>query len=335
MKRQIRNSLVILFGVGILFFLLSKVQGEKLVTILWGSDPFYLILGMVLSFIQPVFDTMKWNLLLKSKKITIPFYQLFFSQMIGLFVSSFLPSRYSGDIYRAYVVAKHSGQAHDSAAAVLLQRLSGLFVMGLLSCVASAVGIVKMGDYTLVRSVMAGSVAIVVGCVLVFSEAVFRGFDRILKALNLSLVRKPAAKFHKAVMEYRDEKELIANICLLSLLFYLGAFIIVFAATRAVRAEVSFLYVVLVVPIIYLLEALPISINGLGVREGAFAFFFTRVGVSLEQAVAAALVVLFFRLLKSAAGGVLFVCGYVEFRGMKKPHPLLAVRRQDGGRVEG
>ena len=335
MKRQIRNSLVILFGVGILFFLLSKVQGERVVALLWGSDPFYLILGIALSLIQPVFDTMKWNLLLKSKRITIPFYQLFFSQMIGLFVSSFLPSRYSGDIYRAYVVAKHSGQAHDSAAAVLVQRLSGLFVMGLLSFIASTVGFVTLGDYTLVRSVMAGSVAIVVGCFLVFSEKVFRGFDRVLEGLNLSIVRKPAAKFHMAVMEYKDKKELIAKICLLSLLFYLGAFIIVFGAARAVRAEVSLLYVVLVVPIIYLLEALPISINGLGVREGAFAFFFTRVGVSLEQAVAAALVVLFFRLLKSGAGGVLFVFRYVEFKSIKKPDTLLALGRQDGGRIEG
>lgn len=42
----------------------------------------------------------------------------------------------------------------------------------------------------------------------------------------------------------------------------------------------------MVIPLIYLTETLPISINGLGVREGAFVFFFTQAGYAAEKALA-------------------------------------------------
>ena len=85
----------------------------------------------------------------------------------------------------------------------------------------------------------------------------------------------------------------------------------------AVGADVAFGYVVLVVPMIYLLEALPISINGLGVREGAFIFFFTKAGLGFERALAISLMVLFFLLVKVLVGGGFFLLRYLLVRKLR------------------
>jgi len=137
MNRLAKNAFFLALGLGIIFFLLSKVNLDSLLSILRKGDPTFLVLGIILSFMQPVLNTIKWDLLLKNRNIQIPFHHLFSSQMIGLFVSSFFPSKYSGDVYRTYVVAKYSGKTYDSAATVLLQRVSGLFVMGCLGFTAS------------------------------------------------------------------------------------------------------------------------------------------------------------------------------------------------------
>ena len=65
------------------------------------------------------------------------------------------------------------------------------------------------------------------------------------------------------------------------------------------------------VPLICLSEALPISINGFGVREGAFVFFFGVAGIASEEAFAVSILVMVVRYCFSACvGGSL---AFVEF----------------------
>ena len=318
MRKHLKNYFFLALGLGIIFFILSKVSLEELVEILKKSNPTFLLLGVILSMIQPVLAAMKWDLLLKNRDIKIPFHSLLSSQMIGIFVSSFFPSRYSGDIYRTYVVAKSSGKTYDSAASVLLQRLSGLFVLVLIGFFGSVFCLGILGNYHLTLSVMAICLIILLVIGIIFSQKAFDIFDKVLKMLRLDFLRKPAVKFHIAVMKYLGDKKLIFKICLLSFFFYIEAFLIVFTASLAIGTKVPFIYIVFVVPVIYLLEALPISINGLGIREGAFVFFFTKIGLQYEQAFAISIIVLFYRLVKSLAGGVLFLMRRVDIRRMKR-----------------
>ena len=318
MRKHLKNSFLLILGLGIIFFILSKVSLAELGGILKHSNPVFLALGILLSLMQPVLAVMKWSLLLKNRDIKIPFHSLFSSQMIGLFVSSFFPSRYSGDVYRMYVVAKYSGKTYDSAASVILQRLSGLFVLVLIGFFGSIFCFTILGSYHLTLAVMIVCLTILLIIGIIFSQVAFAIFDKLLKLLRLDFLRKPAVQFHTAVMKYLGEKKLIFKICLLSLLFYIEAFLIIFTASLAIGTRVPFIYIVFVIPVIYLLEALPISINGLGIREGAFVFFFTKIGLQYEQAFAISIIVLFYRLVKSLAGGVLFLMRRVDIRRMKR-----------------
>jgi len=77
--------------------------------------------------------------------------------------------------------------------------------------------------------------------------------------------------------------------------------------------EVSLEYYFLSVPIIWLVTMLPISINGIGVREGGFVLFFTAVGVSTADALLLSLLTFAQLLLIGLLGGVLFVSGPLLF----------------------
>jgi uncharacterized protein (TIRG00374 family) len=316
-KRRLRNGVFLALSLGIVLAILAEADLETLGSILAQANPRFIGLGIVLSLIQPVLATWRWDLLLRHKGIEVPFWRLVSTYMIGFSISSFLPSKYSGDVYKTYTVAKDSGRVYDSVASVLLYRLSGFFVMCVLGVLAAAVGLVLFEEAGMTLTILAISLTLAIATYAVFSHTAFHMLEGLLKVLRLKLLLRPAEKLHTAILEYRGETALVVRLLLLALLFYLEAYVIVFAAARAVGAEVSFAYVVLVVPMIYLLETLPVSISGFGIREGAFVFFFTKPGLGWERAFAISLVVLFFRLVKALVGGGLFLLRYVEVRKVR------------------
>ena len=71
----------------------------------------------------------------------------------------------------------------------------------------------------------------------------------------------------------------------ISAVFQFNIVIIMFCYAQALNvpaSAVSFGELVATVPAVYLTEMLPVSINGIGVRDSAFVFFFEEVGGTAE-----------------------------------------------------
>jgi hypothetical protein len=79
------------------------------------------------------------------------------------------------------------------------------------------------------------------------------------------------------------------------------------AIAHSMRIPVGFVELAFVVPISFVVQMLPISLNGFGVREATFGFYFRQLGLPLESALVvsftgAALIMLF-----SLSGAVAYV----------------------------
>jgi uncharacterized membrane protein YbhN (UPF0104 family) len=62
-----------------------------------------------------------------------------------------------------------------------------------------------------------------------------------------------------------------------------------------------------IVPISFVIQAIPVSLNGLGVREAAFSFCFSRLGLPLESALAVSLTSAALAASVSLVGGAVYV----------------------------
>jgi uncharacterized membrane protein YbhN (UPF0104 family) len=62
-------------------------------------------------------------------------------------------------------------------------------------------------------------------------------------------------------------------------------FLLAWYVTQAFGIDVDLAYVCLIMPVITLVELLPISVSGLGTRDAAAIYFFSVVGVSSASAV--------------------------------------------------
>jgi hypothetical protein len=109
---------------------------------------------------------------------------------------------------------------------------------------------------------------------------------------------------------YASHLDLVVRAIVLSLLCQLLSIILVaYCLSLAIQASIPFIYFVLFIPIINLMTMLPISLNGLGVREGAYVLFFTLVGQPASLAVSISLLTYVLVLGISLVGGVLFLLG--------------------------
>jgi hypothetical protein len=95
-------------------------------------------------------------------------------------------------------------------------------------------------------------------------------------------------------------------ILLLSLAFYVGAIGAFFCYSRALNWDTSAKVFIAFAPVVYVIEALPISLNGLGVREGAIVYLFGKAGVPASEALSLALLLVTFRFLLGLIGGAIF-----------------------------
>jgi hypothetical protein len=72
------------------------------------------------------------------------------------------------------------------------------------------------------------------------------------------------------------------------------------------------LYFFIFIPLLGIIMVLPVSINGLGIREGAGVLLFTSVGIPAEQALLVEFLTYLVMVTASLAGGVLFLRRHIH-----------------------
>ncbi|MDX1414361.1 MAG: hypothetical protein R3293_09220, partial [Candidatus Promineifilaceae bacterium] len=95
--------------------------------------------------------------------------------------------------------------------------------------------------------------------------------------------------------------------------------VIQYSIAQALSVDVPFTLFPLFVPLIALINLLPIAFNGLGVREGVYLFLFVPVGVLPQEAIAMSLAFYFLRFSAGVIGGLLYAFSSVA-RLMRSPH---------------
>ena len=134
---------------------------------------------------------------------------------------------------------------------------------------------------------------------------------------KMVLLQNILSKFEKLMLSialYREKKYAVMITFVVSLVFYASLVIFQYLTFASLGIDIPFKEVILIAPIIPLISLLPISLNGIGIAEGAFVIMYTQLGVSPEEALAAALLRRILLLLFSLFGGIFILQGKVSPR---------------------
>jgi glycosyltransferase 2 family protein len=295
----------VLISVIVLAIVVANVGAQNLLDALRTIDPRWFLVALAIHLLGVVIRTVRWSMLIKSLGVSVPFGRLFYLYMAGTFFNTFLPTGIGGDVVKIIDLAQDSGGAR-AFSTVFADRLTGILGTSL---IALLVAVFDPADVppSVVAFIAAVSAGVLLAAALLTQR---RLIDRVLAHVPFWSKLPPTNKLRKvyeALTAYPPG--VIVRSTLISLPFTLTLIGAQYALAIGLGVVVPVQYFALFIPIAALVQLLPISFNGLGVREGAFQVLFGTVGVAGEQAVAMSLMYYILRVVTGLIGGLMYLIG--------------------------
>ncbi len=262
--------------------------------------------GLAVYALAVVLSTVRWGQVLQALEIPSDLPPLVSHTLAGMFVSNFLPSTVGGDVLRVARLSAVNGQRATSAASVVVERLTGFLVLPFLTLVAlfANPALLDLGrasrlSLTLALGTLAALVVIVVLVTSIkigerFAGRAWLGF---LSAVQLGLSR------------LRRDPGAAVGVLVSALAYQLAMVAAAWMAGHAMGIQVGWSAMMAFIPIVAIAQVLPISVSGLGLREGALVLLLMPLGVPSGRAVAFGLLLYGMNLVVSLLGAPAFAVG--------------------------
>ena len=315
MRKRVIFGIKLVVSVGLLAYLLGRVDLSGIWTRYSIMNYFLLIVPVLLLISQIFLSAMKWQIIIGAEGVRVPYPFLWKSYSISNFISLFLPTSFGGDIYRVYALKRYNLDFIQNAASVAFDRISGLFALTTIAVFSTALFFGNFMDYRLLTLYLLGIILF-----WLLSSDRIMGYVEHFRAAWI----RPAQKILISFNRYRRDKAVLFKSMIIALVFQNNIVWIVSLYCMTMGIDMSIRYLYMVVPLIYLTEVLPISINGIGVRDAAFAFFFVQAGYTMDEAVAVSLLVIAMRYLVAIMiGGSLFIQTWLQMDAEREANSVV------------
>jgi glycosyltransferase 2 family protein len=255
----------------------------------WG----FLLCALCLEWVGYVTDCAKQYLVLRYSGSRSPFRLLLSLRFLGAFAGNVLPSSIAGDVVRAVGLGVQEEKHLDAWSSIFYSRYMGIVsVMIWVGLIGIAGSPFFPGDHVSVLSVWILTGIAGAGIILLSSKSVIQWLDTIRKRrgasdkLNKSLVI--FGEFLVRIKKYRSPRVWISAI-LLSLLTQFIGIVSIFLLAFGLEAAPPFSFYAVMVPLVGLFSMLPLSINGFGLQDMGYLYFFEKNGFSKETAIVVSL----------------------------------------------
>ena len=292
---------------GLLFLLLGWVEPARLMAALRRADWWLIGLSTLIGLASILLVAYRWQVVIGAEKIGISLGRLFYWYMVASFFRMFLPTALGGDVVRAHALAKYTGQAAFAAASVVMERILGLSATIGIALAALAISPSARDIAAVYPAVLVICVAYVAGLFVLFHRALEQTIVRLLERIHMDGLSRKVARGFRTLHALRAHRRALLLAFLASILFQILGVYSIYLIGCALGLDVPWTYYFVTVPVIWLMTMLPISINGMGVRESAFALFFVAAGVSNADAILLAFLGFAQIVFISFLGGALYV----------------------------
>lgn len=237
-------------------------------------------LALLLPFAAVLSGVRRWQLLLAHEGVALSFGVLFASFLRGRFVGAFTPSTTGLDLYRLVDIARRTGAKTQSGRAILVEKLHGLVALSIVTFALLPFGLARFfGAFGVVVAAALG-----LGAALGLALLARPSWLASLAKRAPRRVRGKVTAIAEALASHPAPAWLLARVVLLGVVSH-AATAAVFVATGLALGVAASPFTLLVVGnAIVLATLLPVSVGGVGVREGTAVALLALVGVGATDA---------------------------------------------------
>jgi uncharacterized membrane protein YbhN (UPF0104 family) len=310
-----RHHALVVFKLAISTFLLWLLFSRIDVSQLWASAQTaslpWLLTALAIYCLTVAASVWRWHLLLDAQNVHIATSRLAGSYLVALFFNNFLPSNIGGDVIRIRDTARPAGSKTLATAVVLVDRALGL--MGLVLVAACGASLAAGGPARSALPIvpvwlwLGFLVGVCLSAPAVLAPA---GFGRMLQPLRIihpEWIDNRIEKLTSVLSQFRERPAALAG-CFGGAVFVQASTVMFYlAVAHALHIPIGPWDLAVIVPLSFVIQMAPISINGFGVREAAFTLYFSRLRLPIESALLVSLVPTAIVMLFSLSGAAVYI----------------------------
>lgn len=263
--------------------------------------------AILTTFVGVVLSAWRWQRVLAVFDVDVPLRTLVSHYLAGQFVGNVLPSTIGGDVLRVARCSATIGSSTRSFGSVVLERLTGFVALPLLVFTGFALrpSLVD-AEHAWIALLIAG-VTLGMLTVILFLAGHPRLAGRFAEHSNWM---RFIGAVHLGVDNLRRHRKLSISVLTTAIVYQTSVVLSVALIFRTLDLPIPVAGAFAFVPAVAMMQVLPVSFNGLGVREGMLVVFLSSFGVSNGQAIAAGLLWFSATLAVSMLGAPSFAIGH-------------------------
>jgi hypothetical protein len=304
----------LLVSVVLMVVLFQRIPLTSVTDVFSDPDWTWLLVAVGVFAVSALGGALQWAWILRKAGLTSPISEMLRLYFVGLFFNNFLLGNVGGDAVKIVDLGRHEGKTVAVLGATALDRLTGLLALTMLALGTVALA---LGTDTAMPPVLPLILALVVwtgALTVLFSRRLAKLLISVLAWLPWDMPAERMNQFLTEFRRYRENRIWLTRVFLMALAVqFLRITTHLFCAWGLgvnLQGE-QILQLFVLVPLLGILISLPISLNGLGLREMAAASLFVAVGVTVTEAdaIAVEFTAYLVQVAVSLIGGVLFLAG--------------------------
>lgn len=309
-KNKLKNFfklLRIIITIFLLYIIFKKINFSNTVKIVQSSNIFYFMLSAILVFFFNLFSVYRWRFSLYQNSVYIKYSTLLRFHLISIFAQNFLPASIGGDVVKS-ILAFRGNPKIRVASSILISRISGIFALGILVnfslfFLSENGGII----YKLKWVSLSVFFMFILLYIVIFNRKIQELVIKIYNSINIKKLKKLEINvFFEKINSYRKIK-ILTFLILFSFIIQIFPILSNYFLFYSIHSPLNISYFFVYTPLITFISILPISLNGLGIREGLYYYFFRNLVSSDNIIFAFILLSLLIRMIFTLIGGLLLI----------------------------
>ncbi len=292
-----------LFFIALLVFIMRD-KIKDVFGILRKANPLYFVSASILYILIMIILSARLRKVMAVQNVMISVKNVTYLSLVGFFFNNFLPTSVAGDVVKAHYTARYTAKTLESYTSVIIDRIFGLVSFVFIASFALIFADRGVKSPLVIRIILAMITCSLVALYLISTDFITKRAGRFLAKFKFLQFNSRIPLLLDAIARYRGNMRVILFALYTSVVAQVISVFIVIILARGLSVNISLGLVFLALPIITIISMLP-SLNGLGIREGAYVFFLGKY-IGKEQALSISILWLGVILTVSFVGGIVY-----------------------------
>jgi len=286
-KLHLNKGVRLLLTLAFIWFIYTKIDLSNLFLTLKKANYWLILLALAVFVFNRMLISLRWKVILSAYEIPVSLLKVIKIIFVSMPAGFLTPGGAGTDLARGYQVSKQHGQTADVAGSIIIDRIIGLYAMFFVAFLAAYISPPLEYLYEIKTVLTICIFLLTIGAVV--GLYVLRVYGNRITIKFSEKLNAQLSKLINALVDLSVLKKIILPIVSISLLVQLCRCVVFYFLYLSLGVQLDFLYFLVLIPLVFVLLFMPISLGGLGVRETSLLFFFSQLGVAGEVSVSAGL----------------------------------------------